>query len=138
MRTYHIFRIKKEYYSQYNDNPELLFKALSTLFNIKLNNFSFGLSIYEQLCKPINVNYLSDYLNDRFNIEHNKHKYLVSNDKKNELSLLFINPSHITVTTRVNCPHVLSLLYLYERRLFVIDLENKDYFWLKDYHQKCI
>lgn len=138
MRTYHLFTIRKEYYDLYNDNPDLLFKALSSLFKVKLNNYSFGLSIYKQLCEPIDINYLSNYLNYRFHIKKNKHKYFVVNNHRKENSILFIKPSHITITTNVNFPHVLFLFYLYQRRFFVIDIENKDYFWLKDYKRLII
>lgn len=133
MRTYHLFVIKKEYCDLYHDNSALLYKALSSLFKVKLNNFSFGLSIYNQLCEPINVDYLSDYLNYRLNIQKNKYKYLVFNKKRNEHSIIFVKPSHIAVYTTVNFPHVLNLFYLYQRRIFVIDIQNHDYFWLKEY-----
>lgn len=135
MRTYHLFIIRKEYYDLYNDNPALLFKALSSLFHVKLNNYSFGLSIYNQLCEPIEVDYLSDYLNYRFHIKNNKHKYLVVNDRLQELSFIFVKSSHITIITNVNFPHILKLFYLYQRRIFVVDIENKDYFWLKTYRK---
>ncbi len=133
MRTYHLFVIRKEYYDLYNDNSALLYKALSSLFKVKLNNYSFGLSIYKQLCEPIEISYLSDYLNYRFRLKKNRHKYLVVNDARKETSLIFLKPSHITVYTNVNFPHVLNLFYLYQRRIFVVDIENQDYFWIKDY-----
>lgn len=138
MRNYHLFIIRQEYYELYNDNTHLLYKALSSLFKVTLNNYSFGLSIFEQLCEPINVNYLSDYLNYRFRIAHNKRKYLVINPKLKENTLIFIRPSHIHLFSNVNIPHVMSLFYLYQRRIFVIDVDNHDYFWLKDYHQSFV
>ena len=138
MRNYYLFIIREEYYDLYHDNPHLLYKALSFLFRIRLNNFSFGLSIYDQLCEPIEVDYLSDYLNYHFHLSHNKYKYLVINQKHKENSIIFIRPSYIHIYTNVNIPHVMSLFYLYQRRIFVIDIDNQDYFWLKNYHQSLL
>ena len=135
MRTYYLFCIKKKAYQKFKKNPKMLFILLNNMKKVKLNNYSYGLSLYKILCNNIQVNYLANYLNYRFYITNNKRKYLFINKKLNEKTILIIRNSCIIIHTNVNLPNILNVLNIYDRRFFVVDFENKDYFWLNSYHK---
>lgn len=138
MRTYYLFCIKKKAYQKVKDKPKMLFILLKNMSKVRLNNYSYGLSLYQILCENIQVNYLANYLNYRFYITNNKRKYLFINKKLNEKSILIIRNSCIIIHTNVNLPNILNILNIYDRRFFVVDFENKDYFWLNSYHKSFV
>lgn len=138
MRTYYLFCIKKKAYQKFKKNPKMLFILLNNMKKVKLNNYSYGLSLYKILCNNIQVNYLANYLNYRFYITNNKRKYLFINKKLNEKTILIIRNSCIIIHTNVNLPNILNILNIYDRRFFVIDFESKDYFWLNSYHKSFV
>lgn len=138
MRTYYLFCIKKKAYQKTKDKPKMLFILLKNMSKVKLNNYSYGLSLYKILCNNIQVNYLANYLNYRFYITNNKRKYLFINKRLNEKTILIIRNSCIIIHTNVNFPNILNVLNIYDRRFFVVDFENKDYFWLNSYHKSFV
>ncbi len=138
MRKYYLFIINSKYYNVYNDNPDLLYKALNILVNTSVNTYSFGFSIHNQLCETIDVDLLSHYFNERFNIKNNKYTYLIENNTLNELSIVILKKSCIRVFTNSNLPSFFRVFKLYNKRIFVVDFENKDYFWLNQYYRKYL
>ena len=55
MNNYHIFAIKKEVYNVYKDNEYSLFKLLYNLYNLNKTDLNYGITLYNQLCYPINI-----------------------------------------------------------------------------------
>ena len=124
-----MFSIQKEYYEVYYKNPLVLYKTLENLYNLKMENINFGLSLYKQICNIIDVDRLEYYL-DQVSIKKNKKKYLVA--LNNDAVMFDIYYPCIVCKTPKNYPIGLKLLKYYDRNLFVCDFENKDYFFLND------
>ena len=97
------------------------------MYNLTVNNFGYGISIYNQLCLTFNTEVLNNYFLRKFdNYKHGKH-FINSEDV-----IIEIHRSCIIVLTKYNIPNVLKYLLLYNQQLFVCDFENRDYFWLQN------
>lgn len=125
MRKYFIFIIRTDFYKVYKNNSLVLYKTLDNLYNLNLNNFGYGLSIYNQLCLTFNTDILNNYFSRKFKSYKNNKHYIA-----NEKTIIEIHKSCIVVLTGYNVPRVLRYLLFYNKYLFVCDFENKDYFWL--------
>lgn len=127
MRKYYVFIIRKEFYKIYKNNSLVLYKTLENLYSLNLNNFGYGLSIYNQLCLTFNTEVLNNYLLRKFNnFKHNKHFI------KSEHTIIEIHKSCLVILTKYNIPKIMRYLLYYNRCLFVCDFDNKDYFWLEN------
>ncbi|MEG0021763.1 MAG: hypothetical protein RSB77_02915 [Bacilli bacterium] len=119
MKKYYIFSINKEFYKVYKENPTILFKTLFNLYSLKLKHASNGLRVYNQLCNTINKQVIENYL------ETKSKTNVIDN------SILEINTSCLILLTKNRIPKKIVNLVYYESPLFVVDFENKNYFWLK-------
>ena len=131
MRKYYLFAIKKDVYKSYYNYPEVLYQTINNLYNIKHNNISYGISIYEQICDTFNVGILIRYFSKRsgFHIKKKNKKIYVNNLYTKEKYLIEIRNSCLIVACQNNLPKVMKLLEYYNPRIFVIDFESFDYFW---------
>lgn len=136
MRKYYLFIIKKEYYNLYQQNSESLYKTLENLFLMKNNNVSYGISIYNQICQPFNVDVLDNYFHSRKNflIKRNKRKILVDSYIENERYIIELMHSCVILYCHKNLPKVLKILNYYDPRIFICDFDNKDFFWNNNSH----
>ena len=125
MREYNLFIIKKEHMEIYKDNSRFLFELLENLYNLK-KNFNYGITLYEQLCKPFDINILSKYLNERYNLS-NKNIFDINN------TLIILKPSRIIVKSKYNLPNIIKVFNYYNYNIFVCDFKKKDYFWLTSF-----
>ena len=127
MRKYYIFIIRQEFYENYKNNPLSLYKTLENLYRLKINDFGYGISIYNQLCLTFNTEVLNNYFLSKFNnYKYNKHFI------KSEYVIVEIHRTCIVLLTKHNIPEIMKNLLYYNKSLFVCDFENKDYFWLQN------
>lgn len=89
---------------------------MSNLYTFK--NTKKGISIYKQVCNPINKNFINNYLKNDKKIQ-----------KVGEI-ILEINYSCMILLTKKELPRKLKNLKYKESPLFVADFKNKNYFWL--------
>ena len=102
MRKYYIFIIRKEFYKIYKNNSLVLYKTLENLYSLNLNNFGYGISIYNQLCLTFNTEVLNNYFLRKFNnYKYNKHFISVEN------TIIEIHKSCVVVLTKYNMPKFL-------------------------------
>lgn len=132
MRKYYLFQIRKEFYELYQNNTLALYKLLYNIYKLDKNNFSYGISLYNQLCETINVSHLKNYFQNKKNIINKKNKYLFSSNQYYEKTIMQINHSSIIILTNVNIPCILQIINYYNKYIFICDFNNSDYFWLKD------
>lgn len=125
MREYNLFVIQKEYFTLYQKKPELLFGMLYNLFQMHAN-FNYGITLFEQLCKKIEVDAIRYYFWTKYRCQ-GKEKYRFKN------GVIFIRPSRIIIQSTINLPNVLSIFYRYNKMIFVCDFENQDYFFLDEF-----
>ena len=134
MRKYYLFIIKKEFYELYLKNIETLYFILENIYYLNKNDFSFGFSIYKQLCEPFNKNVLINYFNNKNKryIKKFNNKFFINDVYAGEKSCIQINKSCIVIKTKQNLPYALKIFKWYNNYIFVCDFENKDYFWLNN------
>jgi len=125
MREYNLFIVKKELVYLYQNNPEILFKILYNLYKLK-RCFNYGVSLYNQLCLPFEVEIISKYLSDKYNLENKKDFYING-------TLIKLKPSRVIVKSQYNLPNIIKIFNYYSHNIFVCDFNKKDYFWLKQF-----
>lgn len=131
MNNYHIFAIKKEAYNVYKDNEYSLFKLLYNLYNLNKTDLNYGITLYNQLCYPINIKKIEEYLKLLDNIKKSKNKYIIN--EKNIDSELILKPSNIIYKTNNISKNITYILNSYYKYLFICEFNKKDYNWINLY-----
>ena len=126
MRKYYLFNIKKEVYEYYKKNKHELYNNLKCLSKLKKEDFNHGVSLFHQLCEPFDVDLLNNYLIDKYKLISYNGKFELKN------TYIYLKSSRIIVKTNVNLPGIFLDFKCYNRLIFVIDFEMKDYFFLCD------
>ena len=136
MYKYYLFIIKKEVYSAYYNNMDILFSTLRNLYYSSNNELSYGLSVYNQICDIFNKNILKDYFKNKNSkyIKEIKNKFLIK-DKNGEISLINIRSSCLIIKTNSKLPVFLKIINYYNKYIFVCDFKNGRYFWLNDQYK---
>lgn len=136
MRTFYIFKIKKEILVLLKETPYNLFKILENLYYSNNRDLGVSFSIYNELLD----NFDKDYLNKRIINLFKKYRYYsnendvhyIYNKYRPENTSLRVYKSHLLLKSNVVQPTLL-INYLNNDDFFVCDFKNKDYFWLNDY-----
>lgn len=131
MNNYHIFAIKKEVYTTYKNNEYSLYKLLYNLYKLNKSDLNYGVTLYNQLCYPINKKKLEEYLELLNNIRKGKNRYMIK--ENNEISLITIKPSNIIYKTQNLNQNIIYILNNYYKYLFICEFNKKDYYWLNLY-----
>lgn len=131
MNNYHIFAIKKEAYNVYKDNEYSLFKLLYNLYNLNKTDLNYGITLYNQLCYPINIKKIEEYLKLLDNIKKSKNKYIIN--EKNIDSELILKPSNIIYKTNNISKNITYILNNYYKYLFICEFNKKEYNWINLY-----
>lgn len=134
MKKYYLFVIKNDYYRIYRKNPYILYKILERLYMLEKYDFSYGISLYKQLCQPFGVKLLKNYI-------MNKYKYNALNENiikiKSLIEHTFLQIWYPTtiIFTDVDYPEIFKIFNIYNRKIFVCEFNTNKYFWL---NQKII
>lgn len=136
MRTYYIFKIKKEFYNLYKNNPSSLYNILRHLYYMKRYELNYGYNLYKQLTnslpkfkldKSIFIKYHNDFT---YSKQDNNH--IINNLYKDEISILTIKKTYILLNTSKNYSTFFKELKDYSIELFICDFNNQDYFWINN------
>jgi len=130
METYHIFAIKKEVYNAYRNNEYKLYKLLYNLYNLNNEDLKYGLTLYNQICYPINKRLIEEYLELVNNIRKGKNRYMISENKTT--AILIIKPSNIIYKTNKISKDITYILNNYYKFLFICNFNEKDYNWINN------
>lgn len=131
MRTFHIFNINPHLKNLLKDDYYPLYHSLSKIKDLKKDELSIGINIYEQVAMPFNKDKLSNALLkyygecDFYSKFQNKHSYI--NKYRNEESYLRVGNAYIKLESNVSNPDFFKYLKS-KHNLFVCDFENADYF----------
>jgi len=134
MRIYFIFSIKEEFYDLYKDYPKALYNIFLEIFEMNKKDIEYGYSLFKQFARPINKvqldkNICND-LKDKLRYSKNKDEHIINNLYSEEVSLMKIKNTHITINTIQSYTEFFELLSKYEPFLFACDFKNDDYFFL--------
>lgn len=138
MRTYYIFKINDSFTTLYNNKSNSIYKMLN---DIRLSNKKDSVKIskfYNKLTKPLDKkkindliirNHINDFYYKKIGIYHE-----LSNNI--EGSILTVNNTFIKIVTNTNISTFFKDLYLLNENLFLVDFDNKDYFYITDLKKK--
>lgn len=135
MRTFYIFKIKKEIAILTKEIPYNLFKMIENLYYLDSSYTDLSFNLYNNLFSIIDKEYVDNRLNNLF--KNNRHYefsegiHIINNKYKPEESYLKVYKSHIILKSNVIYPSLL-VNYLSSDNLFVCDFKYKDYFWLNE------
>ncbi len=134
MRTFYVFRIKNEYASLTKNNPYYLFKMLSYIYHLDVEDLSKGIKLFNNMTdifqtKELDIQIFKNY-RDNFFYSKFKNVHQVNNIYKREETKLTIRKKFLLLQSSVIHPVFLNDLSKYTN-LFVCDFVNQDYFWLE-------
>ena len=130
METYHIFKVKKEIYNTYKNNPKSLYKTLYNLYNISKQDLKLGLSIYNEICYIINTKKLKEYITLLPITRNVKNKYLINKNA------IILKPSNITLKYNNINKDIIYVLNNYYKYLFVCNFKTNEFYWLNELYLK--
>lgn len=135
MRTFYIFKINTEFKNLTRNKSYNLYKTIENIYNLKKEDFSIGITMFEQLAESIDnqkankmifeFNQNNDYYTKYSNI------HTINNYYNDEQSKLIINKSHLILRSTKQIPTFLKELN-FDKNLFACDFENRDYFWIEE------
>lgn len=136
MRTFYIFKIKKELSILTKDTPYSLFKIIDQMYYLDTNEAALSFNMYNNIFDVFNNNYINNRLVSLFKHDHfysnSENVHIIDNKYRPEYSLLKVYKSHMVLKSDAVKPTLL-LNYLMDDNLFVCDFKNKDYFWLNEF-----
>ena len=129
MRKYYLFVIKNEYYKIYRKTPSMLYKTLENLYMLERYDFSYGISLYNQLCQPFSVKLLNNYIKNKYKC-YNINSKVLQIKSLVEKTFLQIGYGVTVIFTDKEYPEILKVFNIYNRKIFVCEFEQNKYFWL--------
>ncbi|HHX33167.1 MAG TPA: sporulation inhibitor of replication protein SirA [Mollicutes bacterium] len=136
MRTFYLFKVNEDYSKLTRNIPYNLY---STYLDIKLsskNNLDYLFNQYKSITDYLKPKLINQFLfnkmkdMDGYSLYKNIHMY--NNYYSDEVSKLKVYNSYFILESNKQNSTFFSLLQEIPY-LFVIDFENKDYFWLKSF-----
>ena len=136
LRTFYIFKIKKDFYNLYLNNSFSLYNVLKQLYYIKRRDIKYGFSMFNQLTDKID----KDALDRQIFIKYHKELYYSKNDNdhiinnlyKDEVSILTIKKAYILINANKNYSSFFNVIDKIGSNYFICDFINEDYFWIND------
>ena len=136
MRTFYIFKMKKEFVSLYQNSPGSLYNVLKHLYYMKRHEMSYGFNLFQQLTEKIDKNkldreiYIKYYDEMVYSKNHDEH--IINNLYKDEISILIIKSTYILINANRNYSSFFTILESLGDEYFVCDFVSQDYFWIND------
>lgn len=130
MYKYHLFIINNNAYKIYKNNSKYLYEILNTLYYLKGKDLIYGINLYNNICDLFSVKLLNNYLCDKFSIKHINNYMILTN--KIEYTKIKLNYSNVVIISNKKIPNLLKIFNIYNHKIFVINYNNKEYFWLDE------
>lgn len=138
MRTFYIFKINNEYSKLTRNIPSNLYMAYLNIRISSHNNLPLLYHEYFSFTEILPRKQISEYLFakmnklDGYSIYNNVHMY--NNYYTNETSKLIIKNSYMILKSNIVNSTFFSILLSFPN-IFIIDFENRDYFWLSNFNK---
>ncbi len=140
MRTFYIFKINNMFQTFYNDKSNILFKMFNEIYSSNDQDLINKFRLFEKITIPINKKIFNNYimLKHRDDIFYTKsdNVHTIENDK--EISRLTINNTFLKIKSNKNINSFIKDIYDSKESVFVIDFQNKDYFWINEIKLKTL
>ncbi len=135
MRTFYLFKIKKNYSILTKDNPYNLYKAIESIYNLKPEELNTGYDFFKQIRDTFNKenidNNIYEYYKNRYSYTKIKNTHIINDYYSDEKSKLIVNPSYLLIKSTKDLPTFLKAITRKDN-IFVCDFDNIDYFWLEE------
>ena len=134
MRTFYLFKINNMFQTKYNNKSNILFKLFKEIYDSKEKDLLNSYKLFEQITIPFNRKIFNNYIlirhgNDLYyQIKDNVHT--ISNAY--EVSKLKVNNTYLKIKTNRNINSFIKDIMDTKENIFVIDFDNKDYFWINE------
>lgn len=142
MKTYYIFKIKKEFVNLYKDTPSVLYNILKNIYYLEREEADYGYNLFKQLTIPLNKNKLDRdiFLKFHQDIPYSKRKntHYINNLYRNEISRLTINNSYLKLEVEQNFSTFFKILEEESDDLFACSFKKVDFFFLNEYNRKIL
>lgn len=136
MRTYYVFKMKREFVNLYRENANSLFNVLKHLYYMKKHEIDYGFNLFSQLTERINKDELDRKIYVKYHSEmvysKNDNEHVINNLYKDEVSILTIKNTYILITANRNYSSFFNVIDSLGDEYFVCDFINQDYFWVNN------
>lgn len=135
MRTFYLFKIKKNYSTLTKENPYNLYKAIEGIYNLKQEELITGYDFFNQIRDTFNKEYLDnnifEYYKNRYTYTKVNNTHIINDYYSDEKSKLIVNNSYLLIKSTKQLPTFLKAITKKDN-IFVCDFDNIDYFWLEE------
>lgn len=140
MRTFYIFKINNMFQTFYNDKASILYKMFMEIYNSDNEDLINNFRLFEKITIPFNKKIFNNYIM----LKHRDDLYYTKKDNKHfiktsdEMTKLVVNQTHLKIKTNKNVNSFMKDIIDSKESVFVIDFDNKDYFWLSEVNYKLL
>ena len=124
----------------YNDKSNILFKMFNEIYSSNDQDLINKFRLFEQITIPINKKIFNNYImlkhRDDIFYTKNDNVHTIENDK--EISRLTINNTFLKIKSNKNINSFIKDIVDSKECLFIIDFQNKDYFWINEIKLKTL
>lgn len=135
MRTFYLFKIKRNYKELTKNNPYNLYKAIENIYYLKQDELGYFYTFFYQIRDTFNKEYLDnnifEYYKNKYTYTKVNNTHMINDYYSDEKSKLIINKSFMYIKSTKNIPTFLRAITKKDN-IFVCDFKNKDYFWLEE------
>ena len=121
---YYLFIIKDNYFK---NNKEYLYDILYRLKTMHKENYSYGISLYYNICNLFDTKTLKHYIKTKTNLKYNNNKFYL--DKYNYFE---VRKSCCVINNDKYLKEILCIFYIYNKNIFICNFDNNEYFWIRD------
>jgi len=122
MYRYYIFDVKTKW-----KNEENLYRLLKTLYTLNLKYINYGELLYNQICNPIDIDYMKNCLED-YNAKLVDKKNFICLEK--ELTVVIIKYSRVIIVSNTLYPDIFLKFKEANKNLFVCNFKQDTFFYL--------
>lgn len=140
MRTFYIFKINNMFQNFYNDKVNMLYNMFTEIYNSNNSELINNFRLFEQITLPFNKKVLNNYilLKHKDDLYYNKKDNIHTINNIYEMSRLTVNTTHLKIKTNKNINTFIRDIIDSKECVFVVDFENKDYFWINQINFETI
>jgi len=140
MRTFYIFKINNMFQTFYNDKSNILYKMFNEIYNSNKEDLLNNFRLFEQITLPFNKKIFNNYILLRHgnDLYYNRKDSIHTISSAYEVSRLSVNQTHLKIKTNKNINSFMKDIMDTKERVFVIDFNNKDYFWLNEIKEPLV
>jgi len=121
---YYLFIIKDNFFK---NKKEYLFDILYRLKTMHKENYSYGISLYYNICNLFDVKSLKHYIKTKTNLKYKNNKFYL--DKYNYFE---VRKSCCIINNDKYLKEILCIFYIYNKNIFICNFDTNEYFWLRD------